>query len=446
MASGISEGLAKIGAKRRETPTVAAKYLFFPKRDDKHWGHLWHPRSELPLSDELVDDIVESGEVREDILIWEQRAHGGEITQGGIRLKQGDVLLIVGDGSRRSRGSLVAEGRLHASGKLDKKRDFHVPVRKFRPTSHQTAVMEFLLARQSYQSERLKEAHTPSVIAQIFCAATKYGATVDELQASAPKEYTSKVIECMLEWHSLLSAEAAEAFDRGLDGKAVPIIFLPAIMRLPHPEQLPKLRLLMESEVTSVQGASRYLNTAARRQALQESLDGEPHAADNPGAAAQAGANGAGKRRRSPIARSGLSHQHMRELFLRLEDRSLSKHARAFVLGAKLDRGEEVDCDGLTKDAAAMVDGLIFSRSASVSKDVPEEVLAVVKEVVEEANARAKAKAEEVKARKAKQEAKQQAKVNGGKAVAKETPEEDVEDAEDLEDEEDDEEEDDDEE
>lgn len=396
-SSGISEPLKNLGAKRRETPAIGVGWLFFPKKDDPKWGHLTHPRKDDPLDEALRDDIVECGEVKESILVWELRAEGHEVTQGGHRLKKGAALLVVCDGSQRSVCGLDAERVLHKKGLLSKDKEFYVPIARFKPRSPETATRDFLVAMQSHDSQRLKKEHSPGVIATIYARAHKYGATVEELLAAAPNGFTIKIVECLLDWGSL-HPDAAKAFDHGYDGRVVHVQFLPAIMKLPHSEQLSAIATLVEGEVTSLSGATRALRAQAREDAFRAVGDeGSPSNVGMPPAPATKPADPNG--RKKATERTGMPARQVRRVAaVFAEMPKTSKVAKNFVLGALLDLGEAVEYGHMSADATALVEGLLFNRGLGKKGDVPDEVRAALKVVLDEDKAKEKAKADKAEA------------------------------------------------
>ena len=75
--AGLSKADSAIEAKVRSEKEVPVGFLFLPKKSDKNWGDLWHPRGDYPPDPAIVQDIIDQGGVEKPVIVWQQVAFGG---------------------------------------------------------------------------------------------------------------------------------------------------------------------------------------------------------------------------------------------------------------------------------------------------------------------------------------------------------------------------------
>jgi len=382
--AGISKANQAIEAKERREIEVPIGFLFFPKKDDKNWGDLWHPRGDLPPDPAIVQDIIDQGGVEKPIIVWQQVAVGGEVYVDGDVAKKGDSLLIVGDGSQRTAAAVAAQPIMRKKGMLGEgKRDLFVPITKFAPATSETAVREFLLLRQAHDADRLKKLHKPSVIAHNLRMAQKHGATEDQLLGVCPKfpvPWSKNIMDAALDWGSL-HPDAAKAFDDGINAKnvtrQVPIGLLPVILlNFSRGEHLAKLTELTNAGISGMKGFTRRMN--AERPAESAEVDeGWENQAEEHGPASgpitpeapPTGQTLPAKPERKKRSETGRRPKKRVEKALEMlsadkggnvlkGEGGTTAEAHYFALGMSYEVGQEVDLKGLPRELKSFLAGV----------------------------------------------------------------------------------------
>ena len=267
--SGLARNLDKIGAERGFFAKVPPGHLYCAPT-----GHDFeHPRNDLPMDESLRDSILEEGfRDSEPISIWRQLAKGGEVTLNGTVLELGDALLLVNAGCRRAKSAFAAEKVLRKDGKLKRGDSYLVPVRDWSPIpDHGSAESQFFLSMQEDDSRPHKKDHSPRVVASILIRAHKWGASLADVQARAPRHYDDRTVEFLLRWFEL-PAKVQAALDEGvvtvmIDGekkeKEVSINLLPTLLDpdglVPRDEMFAILKQLVAAGKKHWKGASRWL-------------------------------------------------------------------------------------------------------------------------------------------------------------------------------------------
>ena len=256
--AGVSQGLERLNVRRyisADSIEVPVGKVFFPPEEHR----LYHPRSGLPVKKSLRERIKSEGfDPKHPIVVWILVAEGGEATLDGTKLKEGDPLIVIGDGCRRTKASydLVESGEVDAA--------FTVRALKFSGNE-----AEFHLMRQDLDSDLEKEPHSPAVVAYNFFAAKRAGGDEATIVATKPRDYALATAYALFRWKELSTVEA-EALDSGkveIDGKerAVGINILPALFDLvPPARRFTMLRELAGAGRKSQASARRYIRAQIR--------------------------------------------------------------------------------------------------------------------------------------------------------------------------------------
>jgi hypothetical protein len=401
--SGLAKNLDKIGAVRGFFPRVPVGHLFFHPE-----GHDFeHPRARLPVDEGLRDSILKEG-FREDepIVIWRQVAKGGEVTLNGTVLERGDALLLVAKGCRRGHAAFATERELRKQGKLRKSEPFLVPTRDWLPVEGEgPAEAQFFLMMQEDDSRPYKKDHSPSVVASLLIRACKWGASLADAQARAPRGYDDRTVEFLLRWPEL-PAKVAKAFDEGVmtvkvDGeekeKKVNINLLPTLLDpdglVPRDEMLSILKSIVAAGKTHWKGASRWLReqatvekvTRGRKAAATEAAQDEPETqTESTSTNANAGSRGgesetkasprppSGSRRAEdlPVLVQQPSPKKRKELVETLRGRASAEGGSeryalvCFAAGVAFSLGEDVQTVHELPDAALEAIREVFTKKA----------------------------------------------------------------------------------
>jgi len=332
-------------------------------------GPLAHPRANDVIDQALVDDIVENG-ILMPLTVWEQTG------------KDGKLVFLCVDGSRRKRAGHEAEKILRSTGKLGKDEELWVKVELFEGNE-----IEFLLARQKADGDPLKKHHVPSVIALTFIQILKLDPDfpIAKMRATCSAEYNDRVVEALTRWKSLPKA-VQDAFDNGIEiegvVRPVPIGLLPGMDKFPTEDKLDALKELVANGYKTFSGVTKFVNAKAFEKAIAdeetqnaEDEDEETEQAEDDEDTEEAETKDEPTEKTKTPRTSNGHDPAAKEAGLFLIRKSACKKAYehvvakkapadviAFAAGAAFDKGLEIDTEGFPQRLLMFLEGMMWGR------------------------------------------------------------------------------------
>jgi hypothetical protein len=341
-------------------------------------GVLAHPRADRPVSQALVDNIVEEGGILKPLKVWEQTD------------KEGKPVFLIVDGSRRKKAGHEAEKILQKTGKLAEDGELWVKVDFFEGTE-----IDFLLARQEADGDPLKEPHSPSVIAVTFIQILKIDPEypIDDvrdkdgnivrtgLRSTVSKEYANpRIIEALTRWKSL-PKDVQDAFDNGIEiegvVRPVSIGLLPAMDKVSKEEKFDFLTELVAGGYKTFAGATRLANTKAFEEQMAADVADEPD--DTPPAPVANGKDRAASSSSSSASSFMVRKSMCKKAYEQVVAKKAPPNVIAFAAGAAFLQGLEIDTAGYPEKLLAFIEGGCWQRGVPGVKVPPEIKEALVK-------------------------------------------------------------------